>query len=412
MRRTLRSIRAAFLLFSSCAAALGTVAVDPPRAAADDNAEARHYFDVGNRVITQAYRARGARRRALFEEALAAFVQSIRIVRSRNAIFNAGVAVEELGRVDEAFNYYSEYLAMPDLTDADRIEASRRREALRPRVAVAAVSTVPPGAEVRVDRQDLAPVGVTPLEIALPEGEHTFMLALAGHAGTRVTGTTATGARVEVRATLTPDPVQGPENPPDASPAILRVRANVAFRVAVDGHWFNTTEIMPEDPAGLEVRIVPGHRDVTITAAGYGEARTSVDALAGRTVQVTAELQPLATGETELGAWPTALWIATGVAAAGGLALGGAALGANADYEDAVDTTASDAELERLAQDVDDANLRADILWGITAGLLVTSIVLTAMNTPVEADPSTLQIAAAPIDGGVMLAARGTWGSP
>ncbi len=43
---------------------------------------------------------------------------------------------------------------------------------------------------------------------------------------------------------------------------------------------------------------------------------------------------------------------------------------------------------------MDDANLRADIVWGVTAGLLVTSIVLTAMNDEVEADPSTLSIAA------------------
>ena len=58
---------------------------------ASENAEARVYFQEGNRLYEQSSRARGEQRTALLRRSLEAYVDSLRIVRSRNALFNAAV---------------------------------------------------------------------------------------------------------------------------------------------------------------------------------------------------------------------------------------------------------------------------------------------------------------------------------
>jgi len=147
-----------------------------------ENAEARVYFQEGNRLYAQASRARGAEQTALLRRSLEAYVDSLRIVRSRNALFNAAIVLGELGRNDEAFNYFSEYLGIEGLPAADREDAARRRDALRSEVAVLQVTTKPAGALLWVDRKDLAPRGETPIELALPPGEHRIFVEKEGYA--------------------------------------------------------------------------------------------------------------------------------------------------------------------------------------------------------------------------------------
>ena len=67
--------------------------------AADRNAEARVFFEKGNRLFARAMDKSGERKRELLEEALTAYVSSLRIVRSRNALFNAAVVLEELAKM-------------------------------------------------------------------------------------------------------------------------------------------------------------------------------------------------------------------------------------------------------------------------------------------------------------------------
>ena len=68
---------------------------------------------------------------ALLQRSLGAYVDSLQIVRSRNALFNAAIVLGELERYDESFNYFSEYLAIEGLSEADRAEATKRRDALQ-----------------------------------------------------------------------------------------------------------------------------------------------------------------------------------------------------------------------------------------------------------------------------------------
>jgi hypothetical protein len=173
-----------------------------------ENAEARVYFQEGNRLYEQASGARGAQRTTLLQRSLEAYVDSLRIVRSRNALFNAAIVLGELGRNDEAFNYFGEYLRIEELPAADREDASRRRDALRSEVAVLQVTTEPGGALLWVDRKDLAPRGETPFELALPPGEHRTFIEKDGYTSVERIQNTVLGETVVMELALLPLPVE------------------------------------------------------------------------------------------------------------------------------------------------------------------------------------------------------------
>ncbi|MFA9471818.1 MAG: PEGA domain-containing protein [Deltaproteobacteria bacterium] len=183
-----------------------------------ENAEARVYFQEGNRLYEQASGARGAQRTTLLQRSLEAYVDSLRIVRSRNALFNAAIVLGELGRNDESFNYFGEYLRIEELPAGDREDATRRRDALRSEVAVLQVITEPEGASLWVDRKDLAPRGRTPIELALPPGEHRTFIERDGYTSVERTQKAVRGETVVMELALLPLPiVPGPE--PELVPA-------------------------------------------------------------------------------------------------------------------------------------------------------------------------------------------------
>jgi tetratricopeptide (TPR) repeat protein len=200
-----------------------------------DNAEARVYFEEGNRLYQEASRARGEKRTALFQRSLEAYVDSLQIVRSRNALFNAAIVLGELERYDEAFNYFTEYLAVEGLSAEDRTEAESRRNALRSKVAVLRVTAEPEGAMVWIDRKDLAPRGETPIELALPEGTHTAYVEKEGYVPVEQAQRLVKGESTTVVLSLAamPEPPAVEPTPLDlpAPPENLRLR-NAAIGTA------------------------------------------------------------------------------------------------------------------------------------------------------------------------------------
>jgi hypothetical protein len=185
-----------------------------------ENAEARVYFEEGNRLYEQANRARDAQRVTLLQRSLEAYVDSLRIVRSRNALFNAAIVLGELGRNDESFNYFSEYLRIEGLPAEDRKDASRRRDALRSEVAVLEVTTEPAGALLWVDRKDLAPRGETPIELALPSGEHRIFIERDGYEPVERAEQIVQGETVVMTVPLLPLPTEQPALEPEPEPEL------------------------------------------------------------------------------------------------------------------------------------------------------------------------------------------------
>ncbi len=433
------------------------VSLGPRHARADENAEARVYFEQGNRALARAMSLRGARRTRLLEEALDAYVQSLRIVRSRNVVYNAGVTLEALGRYAEAFAYVEEYLGNTDLEDAERHEAEAKLDALRTHVAVVAVTSEPPGAEVRIDRRDLAPIGTTPIEVAVGDGPHTIHLSLAGYTERELSVVGQVGERVEAAGTLEPRPVtlivrapgdlpltvngtpvrsgvpfdvlpgrhlirygndmerrivvepgqepttidlEAPDLPSGGgAPAMLAVRTNVRnARVSVDGH-------LVEPGADGRAEVPSGRHTVRVEAPGRAAAVEQVEIPEGADVTLDARLEPeVEPDSTTLGAWPAAFWVVSGMAGLGAI---GTAIVARTSLDD-YNTAPTTAKADR----VDTWNLVADVLGVGAVVLAATALVLTIANHDVEQPPSTLRIGAAPQPGGAIVMAELDFGGP
>ncbi len=424
------------------------------------NAEARAHFDEANRHFARARRLRGARRTRALEEALGEYMQTLAIVRSRNALFNTALVLEQLERPTEAFGYVREYLAIPGLTEQERADGEARMTELRAKVAVIAVTSEPAGAQVYVDRRDLAARGTTPIEVAVEPGEHTVYLVLPHHETFDGQVTAATGERAAVEATLAPEPVA----------VTLEVMAPAETPLTLDGEpaQAGTVRLAPglhvarlEPPRGTPVErrfeVRPGEPmrvrlelSSTAVAVQTGALRVTSnlsaqvfvdDAPVGEGQEVAAELSPgshvvevrvpdrdplrrmvrIQPGETSqlqatfeeetrpLGVLPH---IALGVTAAGlgaTVGLGVRALNMNDDNQAACNAAGgpivAPATCDRLAGEVEDANRATDIVLGVTGALAITTLILYLVNRP-SADQDLIQVNVDRNGGGVRIGGR------
>lgn len=194
-----------------------------------------------------------------YEQALEHLLLSHRLVPNRNVAFNIARTYEKLGRYDQAFRYYNDYVLL-ETDPAYRAEGEAALARISGRVALVHIESTPPGARVYVDRKDLGARGVTPLTLALSPGEHTLILELDGHKPAAAAATLTLGQRVDVQAPL--DPILGAVVL-DGSPAGAQVRLD-----------------SPEGPVvGTvpgELRLPPGRQILVIEAPGYRTAQEVV----------------------------------------------------------------------------------------------------------------------------------------
>jgi hypothetical protein len=426
----------------------------PASADADANAEARFYFERGNEGLARAMRGRGAARRRAMQAALSDYLQSLRIVRSKNTVYNLAVCYEELASYEDAFDYFAEYMRA-DINDAERAEAARRLEAVRPRVAVLQIGSDPVGAEVWVDRRDLAARGRTPLSIAVPAGRHRLFVVREGHAPWEqeleaVVGETArhsirldalpaalsietTGPAADVlvdgrSAGRTPARITLPAGaheirlrragsdelrervelrpgedrtmrlamPPLPIAGAIAVRANVAApEVTVDGMPWGAASTAPRG-------IVPGRHTVVVSAAGYRSAAVVAIVPEGRAVTVRARLSPVDPPD-RWGALPAISGIGAGASLAVGALVGLAAIGKQGDLDDAqgrfesagnrIDSDGARGDAESAGRDIDRLNTTADVFYVGAAVLGTLTVVLLATSRGDEPGPSTALVA-------------------
>lgn len=430
--------------WGALALAVGLILATPPPAAAQSNAEARVFFDRGNQALQRADRARGRRQRQFLEEALSHYVQSLGIVRSKNAVYNAGVVLERLGRPTEAFGYFREYLDRYELSEASRTAGQARIDAITPEVAIVRVQSDPPGASVYVDRLDLAPRGETPIDIAVAPGNHTLVLRLAEHQEARTEAIAVRGDTASVSLTLAPEPIdlvvhgedeggtlevdgesrelgtlslspgehrirwlvpgrpaleelvvlvpgQVPEplllRAPEVERALLEIRADTASRVVIDGNEVAVG-------AHLELQLDPGPHDLELIAPDREPLRLRIVLSAGERRMVELTL-PEEGGGGRYGAAPAVL---TAIAAAAGAVGGGFAIAGGilrGDYdENAAEAVDRHDEIERNF-------LIADIVGlGVGGALGVVSIVLWATRNQSseedDASSATVDVLAGP----------------
>lgn len=252
----MRALRLGFLLLS--------LLLVPATARANNTAdEADVTFEVGN----QAY-ARGQ-----YTEALRAYFASYRLVPNRNVLFNIARCYEALARYNEAYRYYND-LTQQKLPSGDEAEVHRALERLRPKVALVRVTTVPPGAEVLVDREDLGIRGLSPQTLALPPGRHKVMVRKEGYRPAEETIQVARGRSVAQEFNL--ELIIG-EVMLSGTPLGAEVRES------------------PEGPVvGLvpdTLRFTPGRHVLHVRAPGYNPAQFLVDVPADGSVPLPVTLR-------------------------------------------------------------------------------------------------------------------------
>lgn len=219
----------------------------PAPARADDVSEASAAFARGNEHFQRGMRLRGERRRRELEAALEQYFESLSRVRSRNVLYNTALVLEALDRADEAFNHWTEYLAVADLSEAELADGRQHRDTLAPRVAVYEVNASA-AAEIWIDRRDLGSRGRTPLTIALPPGEHTFYFAAAGYRESQLRATGAIGRTERITAELAMLPVW------------LQVLAPEGSILEIDGGRVTPGQSVPIDPGPHLARVSSGDR--------------------------------------------------------------------------------------------------------------------------------------------------------
>jgi outer membrane receptor for ferrienterochelin and colicins len=259
-----RPVRALLVTFAVLSAA---------PALADNTAdEADIAFGVGNAAVAK----------HKYEDALAAYFLSYRLVPNRNVLFNIARCYEALNRYDEAYRYWHDLHVDPGLPEEDVKEVKQALARLAPRVALISVTTTPPGADLFVDRVDLGSRGKTPQTIAVAPGPHTVIVRLVGHRESTVKVSSTRGR--DTKQALSLETIVGKvEFSGSPAGAIIRESADGPELGKVPG-----TLTFP-----------PGQRLLLATAPGFLPAQVLVDVKAEGTVAAKVQLteKPLPTGK-------------------------------------------------------------------------------------------------------------------
>src|SRR4051812_1174968 len=104
--------------------------------------------DIAFRLGNDAYAKRH------YDQALASYFLSNRLVPNKNAVFNIARCFEALKSYDEAYRYYYGLSTAKALPDDDARDVKNALARLDAKVALVAVTTEPPGADVYIDRED------------------------------------------------------------------------------------------------------------------------------------------------------------------------------------------------------------------------------------------------------------------
>jgi outer membrane receptor for ferrienterochelin and colicins len=247
---------AAGLVWSAVAQAADPTSPLPLAGQAD---EAQFHFLRGNRAYQE----------KRFEDALASYYLSNRLVANRNVQFNIARCLDRLGRYDEAFRAWSSLLDQA-LPEKEQKAAQEAIEQLRPHLALLEIETTPPGATIYAGRRDLGALGTTPKNLALRPGLTKIILEREGYRAVELTAEPAQSKQIKLSVAL--ERIYG-EIEIRRVPALAEIR-----RDFLDG------EVLRQGPG--TVKVLPGPLVLFISAPGYQTERLMVNALPDATVPV------------------------------------------------------------------------------------------------------------------------------
>jgi hypothetical protein len=119
-------------------------------------------------------------REGRYADAIRYFRAAYRLGGPSSELWNIARSRERMDDAETAASAIEQYLAQRDLSAQDRADAEHELAALRTRVSILTVTTVPAGAVVVIDgKQTLGP---TPLSVELHAGPHTLSVHHDGYA--------------------------------------------------------------------------------------------------------------------------------------------------------------------------------------------------------------------------------------
>lgn len=208
--------------------------------------------------------------------------------------------------------------------------------------------------------------------------------------------------------------VEAPADAPDRADAEASLRAldrllgavSITTNAPEATAWLGDVElgsVTAETP--LTMRIPAGHHALELRATGYEPLRREID-VAARTEQTVA--MTLTEISTFRGITPAVLATAGALTViAGGIAigLGAYALQLHSDSNRCTDTMGCAFDVPARMRELSDLALAADVTWGVTALLGVTTVVL-AFFTDFGGAPTDATAYLVPLPGGAMIAGQ------
>ena len=222
--------------------AIATLLLASVSAAVDVADEAEFHFRRGLTSFKQGH----------YEDALASFYASNRLVPNRAAQGNIASTLVQLRMYDEAYRVYAELQRAP-LSEEQRQAVDHAIQQLRPKVALVRVESQPPGATIYVGRRDLGALGVTPKVLALRPGPTRVLLELDGFRPVVVEADVVKGGEISLAPAL--ERIHGELELPGL-PLDAEVRRDHA-----------RGELLRTGPGRL--RLVPGHVTLVVVAPGF-----------------------------------------------------------------------------------------------------------------------------------------------
>jgi hypothetical protein len=236
--------------------------------------------------------------RGRYAEALSAFLQADQVTPSAASLYNIAVCAELAHEPSLAFAAYEDYLRAGDPDTERRTGAEKRLAAFLPGLAIAAVTSDPPGATIYVDRAELGSFGETPRRVALEPGEHRVTFQRDGFVPVTETVTLVKGKSTEVAVRLEPEKGKLTLDVEPAGATVEVVRA---------GDHATLPVVSPS------VTLPVGSYHVHVTAPNRAPADTDVVVLRGTESRATLVARPLPVAKGRLlvaaGSAPTEVFV-------------------------------------------------------------------------------------------------------